>query len=66
MEKKAKILEDFTKNECGGKTKRVRCSKYDDIDKAVFTWFSSVRTQNLPVSGPLVKEKAAFYAEKIQ
>lgn len=50
---KDKILKDFESSECDGKKRRVRQCIFEDVDKAVSTWFHSVRKQNLPVSGPI-------------
>lgn len=41
--------------------KRIRASKYEDVDEALFRWFSEVRAQNVPVSGPMLQAKARCF-----
>ena len=33
------------------------------VDKAVFKWFSLQRSQNFPIDGPILKEKALQFAK---
>jgi predicted transcriptional regulator len=35
------------------------------VNLAVLKWFSSVRNQNLPISGPILKKKALQFAESL-
>lgn len=39
----------------GAKRARVKPSKYEDLEAAVLMWFKQVRSQNVVVSGPLLK-----------
>ena len=49
---------------CGGShRKRLRTSAFDDVEEAVLKWFAVARSQNLPVSGPLLREKAQEFAK---
>ena len=34
-----------------------------EVDKAVFKWFSLQRSQNFPIDGPILKEKALQFAK---
>ncbi|XP_054708071.1 tigger transposable element-derived protein 4-like [Uloborus diversus] len=45
--------------------KRVRLCVYDNVDQAVLKWIHSVRDQNLPLSGSLIKEKALQFANAL-
>ena len=44
----------------------VRNDKGAELDKAVWEWFERARSLNVPVSGPLIKEKALSFAEKLE
>nr|XP_037270604.1 tigger transposable element-derived protein 6-like [Rhipicephalus microplus] len=37
---------------------RIRASKYEDVDAALFRWFREVRAQSIPESGPVLQQKA--------
>ena len=39
-------------------SERVRPEKYEELNKAVHKWFLILRTQNVPISGSALKEKA--------
>ncbi|KAG8225778.1 hypothetical protein J437_LFUL005737, partial [Ladona fulva] len=43
--------------------KREKDSKHSDLNHIVFEWFSSVRAENIPISGPILQEKAKDMAE---
>lgn len=36
----------------------MRKLKYKDVDAALFRWFREVRAQSMPVSGPMLQQKA--------
>ena len=40
-------------------------SDYERVDKVVFKWFLAQRSQNLPIDGVFVKEKALQYAKEL-
>lgn len=47
------------------KFKRNRDVSHKNINTAVFKWLSAARDKNVPVSGPLIKEKALQFAEHL-
>ena len=47
------------------KRKKLRESDYERVDKVVFKWFLAQRSQNVPIDGVFVKEKALQYAKKL-
>lgn len=52
--------------EAGGDERRkLKQCKFNSVDEAVLKWVTMVRNQNLPLSGPLIKEKAIAYAEML-
>ena len=65
MKNKKKIIEHFQN---GGNAKRkvmtTRTSKFEVINEQVFDWFTSARSRNIPLSGPLIKEKAKALCEE--
>ena len=42
--------------------KRMRTGKYEEIEAAVLKWLQTGRAKNLPISGPLLLEKAKEFA----
>ena len=44
----------------------MRIGQNDNLERALFIWFKKMRTNNLPVNGPVVKEKAISYAKELQ
>ncbi|XP_023318329.1 tigger transposable element-derived protein 6-like [Trichogramma pretiosum] len=43
--------------------KRKRGAEYDDIEEALIVWFEQARQNNIPISGPIIQEKALSYAK---
>ena len=41
------------------KRKNVKVGKYEDLDKAVFKWLMSARSNNMPASGLVFQEKTS-------
>ncbi|XP_062127463.1 tigger transposable element-derived protein 4-like [Drosophila sulfurigaster albostrigata] len=48
------------------KTKRVRASTQDQVDKALLQWYIMQRSQGITLSGPQLQEKANFFAKQFQ
>ncbi|KAG0426455.1 hypothetical protein HPB47_026430 [Ixodes persulcatus] len=42
--------------------KRLRSAKHPDLEKALITWVKQMRSQDLPLSGPIIMAKAAEFA----
>ena len=42
--------------------KRMKICVYEEVDNAVLKWMTSIRNNNLPISGSLIKEKAIYFA----
>lgn len=61
--KKRKDIEDAVeKSKVDSKRKRFKLAVNDDVDRATLRWFHEMRAQNLPISGPLISEKARKFA----
>ena len=61
---KEKIINAVTQGK-GRKTKNVKGGRNDELDQAVYKYFLNLRSQNIAVSGPILKEKAMAYARQL-
>ena len=52
----------FEKYNSGLISKRVKPEKYEELNKVVHKWFLILRSENIPTSGPMLKEKALEFA----
>jgi len=59
-----KIKDAYLQSSFSPARKRMRTANYDDVEQAILKWFTSVRDQNLPISGPLLTAKAEELAKK--
>ena len=58
LKRKADVLAAYDDN-LSNDRKRVRIFQFEgDIDSLTFRWFQRARSLNLPISGPLIQEKA--------
>nr|XP_037275934.1 tigger transposable element-derived protein 6-like [Rhipicephalus microplus] len=55
---KDKLRQQLQQDSSSLSRKRIRTSKYEDVDAALFRWFREVRAQSIPVSGPMLHQKA--------
>ena len=44
---------------------RVKPEKYEAVNKAVMKWLLIMRSENIPINGPMFKEKAQEFAEQL-
>jgi len=57
---------DKTSEVVGGvKRQKVRSGKFEKLEAILLEWFHQARAANLPVSGPILKAKAAEVAERL-
>ena len=61
MKNKDKLFEGLEQSSSDAEQMR-RCD-YEQVDKAVFKWFSLQRSQNVPFDRPILKEKALQFAK---
>ena len=52
----------FEKYSSGLVSKRVKPEKYEEVKKAVHKWLLLLRSENVPISGPMLKEKDLEFA----
>ena len=50
----------------GPKRRVMRTGQFDDLESAMLKWFTSVRDCNIPLSGPLLLEKAKSFAQQLR
>ena len=53
-----KIKAAYENQEFGPKCKPMKTAQHADVEEAVDQWFRQARTQNIPLSGPLVQDLA--------
>ena len=41
-------------------------SKYGELNDLVFKWFKQARAKNIPLSGPIIQEKAMEFANDLK
>ena len=46
-------------------SKRVKPERYEALNKAVKKWLLILRSENVPVSGPMLREKALEFAKEL-
>lgn len=54
-----KFLNDVTKS------KKIKTSQHQDIEKALLEWFKIQRNRNIPISGPILQEKANDFGKQL-
>ena len=65
MKKKDDIVSAFEGRLYKDKRKKMKQSTFPDLDKAFSEWFRKVPAMNILVSGPLLQEKAQYFAEQL-
>lgn len=62
--KKDKILSSY--GQVNARCKRLRKSAHERVDKGLLQWFSQKRKENVPLSGPILQQKASEMGSKIE
>lgn len=65
IKNKAEIFKAVDENQLGKKRKRMRLSSFEDLDKAIYKWFTNVRRNDIPIGASVIKAKALEYAGKL-
>ena len=47
------------------KRQKLRTGDHETLDTTVLKWFLSLRSQNVPLSGAIIQEKASQYAKEL-
>ena len=64
LAKKDEILEHYGANK-NAHCKRARLSQLKNVDKATYEWYQKARSKNIPVTGPMLQEKAKRANEEL-
>ena len=64
----AKEKDDILRRWEAGENGERKCAKsrkcvYQDLDDTVWAWFCEARARNIPLSGPLIQEKATIWQQ---
>ena len=62
---KETLKRKFESSEFSSNTKRFRSCTHKDVDTALLVWFKQARSNNIPVNGPLLLEKANSLASAV-
>ena len=65
LRKKDTYLEQFELNANSNKQRFNTNCKFFDINDVVWKWFSSARSKGIPISGPIIQEKALQFATEL-
>jgi predicted DNA-binding protein YlxM (UPF0122 family) len=58
IKRKVEYIEDYEQNENSSKKRNVRNEFSQQLDQKVYEWFVAQRSKNIPISGPLIQERA--------
>ena len=65
LKQKSKIEQNIDADALGPQRKKMRTADYEEVDKAVYTWFVEMRAKNIPINGPLLCECARSFARSL-
>ncbi|XP_065647138.1 tigger transposable element-derived protein 4-like [Hydra vulgaris] len=65
IKNKTKLLTSLEKNGTKSKRKKLRSGNFKNVDKAIYMWFVAKRSQQVPIDGTILKEKALKFAEAL-
>ncbi|XP_075067691.1 tigger transposable element-derived protein 5 [Mixophyes fleayi] len=64
-EQKLRWFLDQLGGDVGTQRKKMRLANEEEIDRAVYSWFITLRQQGIPLSGPLIQAQAETFAKQI-
>ncbi|XP_050064482.1 tigger transposable element-derived protein 4-like [Aphis gossypii] len=65
LKNKDKIVKNIEDSSCSPQRKKLKVSNFPQIEDAMLKWIHKARDHNLPVSGPLIQEKAKEFAQEL-
>ncbi len=63
LKQKSKI--DIDADALGPQRKKMRTADYEEMDEVVYMWFVEMRAKNIPINGPLLRERARAFARSL-
>src|SRR5215469_5056698 len=66
LKQKSKIKQNIDANALDPQRKKMRTAGYDEVGKAVYTWFVEMRAKNIRINGPLLCERARYLARSLE
>ena len=63
LKEKEKLMKAHNNGDLDRDRKKLRTADFADVDKALIIWFKQARNQQVPISGPILMEKAKEIAE---
>lgn len=58
-------MDEWVNSKNSGKNRRLKTPSFEQIDQKLYEWFISVRSKNLPISGPILQTEAMKLAQKM-
>ena len=58
VKRKAEYMESFEQNDSSTKKRNLRNEFNQQVDQLVYEWFVNQRSKNIPITGPLLQERA--------
>ena len=65
LKQKSKVEQNIDADALGPQRKKMRTADYEEVDKAVYTWFVEMQAKNIPINGPLLCERARSFARSL-
>ena len=65
IKRKAEYMENYEQNENSAKKRNLRDEFSHQLDQEVYEWFVAQRSKNIPISGPLLQERARQVWQKL-
>ena len=53
LKQKSKVEQNIDADALGPQRKKMQTADYEEVDKAVYTWFVEMQAKNIPINGPL-------------
>ncbi len=65
LKRKQEYLDDFESNQCHEVRRKIKNNLGKKIDEETYSWFVAQRAKNLPISGPILQERARLLEQEL-